>query len=505
MLPPHHICERARLSRDPRFDGAFFIGVVTTGIYCRPVCPVRQPAEDNVRYYPSAAAAEEAGFRPCLRCLPEAAARVPEWRIGSRAVIQGLRLIDSGLLEDPGTEALAARLGISSRHLNRLFHRELGATPRALALTRRRALAKRLIDETRLPFARVAEQAGYGSLRRFNDDLKRRYGRAPRDLRRGRRRRRSEAAAGNAAPDAFTLRLPVRAPYDAAWVFEFLARRALSGFEVVEGHRYRRRVMDESGRDHWVTVAWNGEALELTVPVACRVPLSDLLVRVRRVFDLDADPIAIAADLGADPLLAPLIQACPGLRVPGAWNGFETAVRAILGQQVSVARATDLAQRLLDRYGQDCLVRPPALAAATPAEIGMPGRRGAAISLLAEAVAGGDVDLEDGAADDLQSRLCAIPGIGPWTAGYVAMRVTRDPDAYPVNDWVVLKMLEAELDQGDAGDPGGAGGRAAIRAAAAGRAGSRADHWRPWRAYAVMYLWKLADLRRRAEARREAS
>lgn len=491
MLPDHHICERARLSRDPRFDGRFFIGVVTTGIYCRPVCPVRPPVAENVRYYPSAAAAEQAGFRPCLRCLPETAARVPEWSIGSRAVIHGLRLIDAGFLDAAGGDALAARLGVSSRHMNRLFRTELGATPKHLAMSRRRALAKRLMDETELPLSAVALQAGYGSLRRFNDDVQRCYGRTPTALRAARRRRRTAAGDAAAGGACYSLRLPVRAPYNVDWVFEFLERRALAGFESVTGTVYRRRVHDSAGGEHWISVTWDDGALRLDVPTACAVPLSDILVRVRRVFDLDADSRTIDSNLADDPVLEDTVAGHGGLRVPGAWDGFETAVRAVLGQQVSVDRATVLAQRLLDRYGADCLLNPAALARANPAEIGMPGRRGQAISLLAAAVSQGELDLHDAApAATLQAALCAIPGIGPWTAGYVAMRVARDPDAFPANDWVVLKMLENV--------PASRGARCGFslteaRAAAAGRPGSRSDAWRPWRAYAVMYLWKRAQ------------
>jgi AraC family transcriptional regulator of adaptative response / DNA-3-methyladenine glycosylase II len=472
------------LSRDPRFDGTFFIGVFTTGIYCRPVCPVRPPKLSNVHFYACAAAAEAAGFRPCRRCLPETAARVPEWSIGSRTVIRGLRLIDSGLLDEVDTATLAEQLGVGARHLSRLFREELGATPKSLAMTRRRALAKRLIDETDLPLSEVALQAGYRSLRRFNDDIQACYRRSPRLLRASRRRRSAPGAVnGTAGGDGFSMRLPVREPYHAAWVFEFLRRRALEGFETVTDFCYRRRLPtpESSGGPCWISVTWDGVALRLDVPGGCTVPLSDILPRVRRVFDLDADSRTIDADLAQDPVLAPVVAAHGGLRVPGAWDGFETTVRAILGQQVSVDRATVLANALLARFGSDCLLRPAVLAAATPAEVGMPGRRGQAISALAEAVASGAIRLNEGAdATDLQQALCAVPGIGPWTAGYVAMRVVKDPDAFPVNDWVVLKMLEAQVGP-------------AARAAAAGRPGSRAEQWRPWRAYAVMYLWRLSQ------------
>jgi 3-methyladenine DNA glycosylase/8-oxoguanine DNA glycosylase len=253
-------------------------------------------------------------------------------------------------------------------------------------------------------------------------------------------------------------------------------------------------VLDADGRDHWISVSWQEGGLALEVPAACTAALSDILLRVRRVFDLDADSRTIDGDLTGDPVLADVVSEHAGLRVPGAWDGFETTVRAILGQQVSVDRATVLAHKLLEHYGRDSLLNPAALARATPAEIGMPGRRGQAISRLAAEVAAGRLDLHDGAdALKLQAALCAIPGIGPWTAGYAAMRVAKDPDAYPVNDWVVLKMLEAS--------PATAAG---ARAAAAGRPGSHADGWQPWRAYAVMYLWKRAQSLRDAGLAREA-
>lgn len=474
MLPEQHICERARLSRDPRFDGALFVAVVTTGVYCRPICPVRAPAADDVRFYPSAAAAEEAGFRPCRRCLPEAAARIPEWAIASRTVLRGLRLIDAGALERAGTAALAAELGVTPRHLTRLFRQELGAAPRGLVSSRRRALAKRLIDETDLPLVRIATEAGYGSLRSCSDDVRRVFRRSPRELRAARRQQPAGEASG------LTLRLPVRPPYDADWVFDFLARRALSGVEEVDGQRYRRRLPGPADRREagsWIEVRRDGDALLLCLPADCPVPLSELLPRVRRVFDLDAEPLTIGADLARDPLLAPAVAAAPGLRVPGAWDGFEIAVRAILGQQVSVDRATVLAHGLMARFGADCLTEPARLARADVAAVGMPGKRGEAIRRLAAAVVQGDLELHEGAdSDELGRALCAVPGIGPWTAGYVTMRVAKDPDAFPANDWVVLKMLEQHAPD-DA------------RAAAAGRAGSRAERWRPWRAYAVMYLW----------------
>lgn len=471
MLPEPQVCERARLSRDPRFDGRFFVGVITTGIYCRPVCPARLPASENVRFYPSAAAAQDAGFRPCLRCLPENAARLPEWCIGSRSVLRGLRLIDGGLLDRAQTTQLAHRLGMSQRHMNRLFREELGATPKSLAQTRRRQLAKRFIDDSDTPLAQIALQAGYGSVRRFNDDMLKVYGRSPRALRTARRSR-VPATAGS-----LQFRLPFRLPYNAEWIFAFLGRRALPGLEEVDTGGYRRRIVDRRGGQHWINVTAESEALVLSVPQDPAIDLPDVIARVRRVFDLDADSSVVDAHLVRDPRLAEVVRSSPGLRVPGAWDGFETAVRAVLGQQVSVDRATTLSRRLMETYGDGGFPSAAALSGATPAEIGMPGRRGQAISSLAALVAQGDLILDDGAdAEVLSERLCDVPGIGPWTAAYIGMRIAKDPDAFPYSDWVVLKVLGTTP----------------------GQARRISSAWQPWRSYAVMYLWKRSELLRAA-------
>ena len=337
MLPEAEICKRARKARDPRFDGRFYVAVLTTGIYCRPVCPARMPAEENVRYYPSPASAQDAGFRPCLRCRPETARRLPEWTLGSETVVRGLRMIDAGYLDSNPVEAMAARLGISGRHLNRLFLDALQATPKSLARTRRVQLAKRLIDGSTLPLAEVAMRAGFGSIRRFNDEMKVAYSRSPRDLRRLR---------SGAADEDIVLHLPVRGPYHVDWVFDFLKARGLPGLEEVVDGEYRRALFDAGEMIGWLRVRWHDDGLQLKVPPAGVSHLGDLLARVRRVFDLDADPLAIESVLAQDPLLADCVARNPGLRVPGAWSGFETAVRAILGQQVSVARARALAVAL---------------------------------------------------------------------------------------------------------------------------------------------------------------
>lgn len=470
MLPEAEVCKRARLARDPRFDGRFYVGVLSTGIFCRPVCPARMPAEDNVRYYPTSAAAQAAGFRPCLRCRPETARRLPEWTLGSQTVVRGLRLIDAGFLDCSPVEALAARLGISARHLNRLFLTELQATPKSLARARRVQLAKRLIDSSGLPLAEVAMRAGFGSIRRFNAEMKEAYRRSPRELRR----------VHEEVPEAdIVLHLPVRTPYHADWVLSFLQARALPGLEAVDNGEYRRALFADGRCLGWVRVAWDAEQerLRVAVPPAGVSHLGDLLARVRRVFDLDADPAVIEAQLGTDPLLASCIARNPGLRVPGAWSGFEIAVRAILGQQVSVARARNLAVALCERFGGGDFPPPAALVEADVAAIGMPGKRGEAVRSLAQAVLDGALELDEGADPEAQLDLLqSLPGIGPWTAGYVGMRVARDPDAFPDADWVVLKVLEMK----------------------AGAARRRAEAWRPWRAYAVMLLWRMEGERRAA-------
>lgn len=452
MLPAPDICRRARLARDLRFDGHFIVGVVTTGVFCRPICPARPPAEENVRYFATSAAAMDAGYRPCLRCHPERASPLPVWTIGSETVVRAVRMIDNGHLAGRPVRALAVELGVGERHLNRLFRAELGTTPKGLARMRRIALAKRLVDETDLAMADVANAAGYGSVRRFNDEFSRVFRRPPRAARRSR------------TPEDTSrvrLRLPTREPFHADWVFSFLARRALPGLERVDGHSYRRRI-----DRHFISVSRQDGALWLEVSDALADKTADILARVRRMFDLDADPEAIESHLLGFPELASA-RAARGIRVPGVWDGFEGAVRAILGQQVSIDRATDLAARLVEAFGDGGFPPPAALANADIAMIGIPGTRAAAVRHLARAVLDrGDTFLLDPPA--ARENLLGIRGIGPWTAEYVAMRVARDPDAFPASDWAVRKAL-------------GANARCAQQ---------RAEPWRPWRAYAVMHLWR---------------
>ena len=451
MLPAEDVCRRARLSRDPRFDGRFVVGVLTTGVFCRPVCPARTPAEDNVRYFATPAAALEAGYRPCLRCRPEGIQSTP-WTVASQMVVRALGRIEQGFLNTRSVGALAASVGVGERQLRRLFRKELGTTPKALARMQRLALARRLLDDTDLPISDVAWCAGYGSLRRCDDELRRVFGRAPRELRRGR--------TPHHASDLH-LRLPLQTPWRGDWVFPFLARRALPGLEEGSDRTFRRRI--DGGT---VSVTLDEDALVLSIPSSLLPESAALVAGVRRVFDLDANPAAIDGHLGVQPDLAEAVRTAPGIRVPGVWEPFEGAVKAILGQQVRVDRAVVLATRLVEAYGSDGFPTPDQLVEADVASVGMPGARGRAVRGLARAVLDRGTDFLADAAK-VRPALLAIPGIGPWTAEYVAMRVAQDPDAFPASDAAVMKAL-------------GATARAAER---------RSEPWRPWRAYAVMYLW----------------
>ncbi len=478
-------CYRAIAVRDARFDGRFFTGVRTTGIYCRPICPARTPRRENVGFYPSAAAAREAGFRPCRRCRPECSPERGAWHGTSNTVARALRLIEAGALDQGPVEALALRLGLGARQLRRLFRHHLGASPLAIAQTRRLDLAKRLIDETGLGMTEIALAAGFRSIRRFNEAMRQAYGRPPGGLRRGR------AAAQPASSAALHLALPFRPPYDWPAMLGFLAARAIPGSETVTGARYLRSI-ELDGRPGTIAIGPGGDGTSLAAAICFPVPsaLPEILARLRRLFDLAADPAAIAAHLAADPAMAPLVRARPGLRVPGAWDGFELAVRGILGQQITVAAATRLAGKLVAAYGTPLdaelagghlgaglthiFPRPERLVGADLAALGMPGSRARTLTHLAAAAAAdpllfaGDAGLEEAVA-----KLRSLPGIGDWTARYIAMRALREPDAFPTGDIGLLRALA------DA-----AGRRPTARELAA-----RAEAWRPWRAYAALHLW----------------
>jgi AraC family transcriptional regulator of adaptative response / DNA-3-methyladenine glycosylase II len=340
-------CERARLARDPRFDGRFFIGVLSTGIYCRPICPAPTVKPSNVRYFPSAAAAAQDGFRPCLRCRPETAPGTPAWNGTAATVGRALRLIGQGALDERSVEELSHRLGVSPRHLHRLFVRHLGAPPVAVAQTRRLEFAKQLVSDTSLSMTQVASASGFQSIRRFNAAFRRLYGRPPSELRRTRLVR-SDSPAG-----LYTFRLAYRPPLDWESQVAFLAARATPGVEEVAGGSYRRSF--DLQRRHGVLEVCpvpGVHALELRIFFGDPSLLLQIVGRVRAMFDLDADPGIVGGQLASDPLLAPLVRRYPGLRVPGAWDAFELAVRAVLGQQVTVRGASTLAGRLARRYGQ---------------------------------------------------------------------------------------------------------------------------------------------------------
>jgi AraC family transcriptional regulator of adaptative response / DNA-3-methyladenine glycosylase II len=374
-------CYRAISTRDARFDGRLFVGVKTTGIYCRPICPARTPKLPNVSFYPSAAAAQQAGFRPCLRCRPETSPNLAFWRGTGNTVSRALALIETGGLDEADVESLANRLGVGARQLRRLFRQHVGASPVAVAQTRRVLLAKQLIHETSLPMAEVALASGFNSVRRFNETFLQLFGRSPATLRRVRDKTRREAG-------ALSVHLAYRPPYDWEAMLSFLAARAIPGVEMVSGNIYRRTIA--IGGDHGVISVAPADRNRLSVSV--RFPnmaaLPQVIARLRRIFDLAADPEMIGAHLSLDPVLAPLVAARPGLRVPGAWDGFELAVRAIFGQQITVPAATGLLGRLVlahgaplsagmtDAEGPTRLFPSPAcLAGADIAALGMPKAR----------------------------------------------------------------------------------------------------------------------------------
>jgi AraC family transcriptional regulator of adaptative response / DNA-3-methyladenine glycosylase II len=486
-------CYRALCARDSRFDGRFFVGVKSTGIYCRPVCPARTPKRENAGFYPTAAAAQEAGFRPCLRCRPETAPELGAWRGTSNTVARALSLIEDGALDDGAVDALAERLGVGERQLRRLFRQHLGASPVAVAQTRRVLLAKQLLHETDLPMAEVAMASGFGSVRRFNETFRGLFGRPPGALRRGR-----EGAPAGPGGEV-TVLLRYRPPYDWPSMLAFLRARAVAGVEIVADGEYARTI-EVGGASGTIAVrpAEGCDALRARVRLPRLSALPFVIARLRRIFDLGADPLAIGARLAEDPALAPLVAARPGLRVPGAWSGFELAVRAVLGQQISVAAAATLAGRLARAHGEPLprpgpgpseapaalsrlFPRPERLAAVDLTPLGLPSKRAAALASLAAAVAADRHLLGVGRSlEGAVAELRALPGVGEWTAQYIAMRELREPDAFPAADVALLRAL--------AGVEGGRPSPSALLA--------RAERWRPWRAYAAQHLWASDGLGR---------
>jgi AraC family transcriptional regulator of adaptative response / DNA-3-methyladenine glycosylase II len=483
-MQQQQIFERARLARDSRFDGQFFVGVKTTGIYCRPICPAVAPKSENVMFYPSAAAASEAGFRPCLRCRPECAPGTPAWSGTSTTVRRGLRLIANGALDDGSIEQLADRLGVTSRHLRRLFTEHVGASPLAVAHTQRLHFAKRLIDQTNLPLSHVATAAGYGSVRRFNDTFRKTYGRTPREL----RRRSDESFDGDTA---LTVRLPFRKPFDWSTMLQFFGGRATPGVEQVVDRSYFRTV-DIDGEPGVIECRHReaDDSVSLTLHGIATAQIFQVVQRIREMLDLDAPAADIARVLAADGKLSKALRQHPGIRVPGAWDGFELTIRAILGQQVSVKAATTLAGRVVERYGS--VVQVPASLASRSDEltirrlfptatilsrarfndIGLTTSRAETIRRVATAVLRGDIGFDTTQdIDEFCTNLTAIRGIGEWTAQYVAMRALKYPDAFPASDLGLLKAI----------DSSGKVGPVELQ--------RRAESWRPWRAYAALLLW----------------
>lgn len=481
MLPaPEHILEKARLARDPRFDGRFFVGVLSTGVYCRPVCRVRMPAAENVRFYASAAAAMDAGFRPCLRCRPEAAPGTPAWGGTSATVSRGLRLIQEGAMDDGDVASLADRLGVTDRHLRRLFLQHVGVTPLRVAETRRLLLAKQMLTETSLRMTDIAMAAGYGSVRSFNAHIRRVFGRTPTELR-GR-----HASGGGHPGSGLVLTLGYREPFDWAGLLAFIERRATPGVEMVLGSEYKRSVR-VGGSTGLLTVgpAVDQPALVCRLDLSAAAPLLAVVATIRRMFDLEADPVAIVSALGRDPDIGALVRENPGQRLPGAWDPFEAAVRAIVGQQVSVAGATTVMGRIVAQYGEDLpdpgddgparlFPTPAALAELDDAHMPMPRVRAGAIRELATRIANGAIRLDAATAPEvLREQLTQIKGIGPWTAQYVTMRALADPDAFLASDLILMRIARERF-----GDPSAA----ALEA--------RAESWRPWRAYAGLHMWR---------------
>jgi AraC family transcriptional regulator, regulatory protein of adaptative response / DNA-3-methyladenine glycosylase II len=471
------LCYRALCSRDARFDGHIFVAVTTTGIYCRPICPARTPYVQHVRFYPCAAAAEAAGFRACRRCHPEASPGSPQWNLRADLAARALRLIADGIVDNEGVAGLASRLAVSERHLHRELVAEVGVGPLALARTRRAQTARLLIDQTDLSLTTIAFTAGFASIRQFNETMQASFGCPPSAFR-------CRTVADRGSEGKLTLRLQYRPPLDGDTLLAYLAKRAIPGVEEVVDRRYRRTVVLPHSRG-----IIELEPAEKTNAILLRLQLSDLsdlsmlVQRCRQFFDLDAVPGAIADVLGADPLLAPLVAAHPGLRIPGTVNGFELAVRAILGQQISIAGTRTMASRLVAALGEPLkqpqgplshfFATPQALAQADLQGLGLTKGRITALRALVYAIVDDGLELDHNTdRDQTITRLLQLPGIGPWTASYIAMRALGDPDAFPLTD---LGLQRAFEQQGVAAD------RRSIE--------KRAEAWRPWRGYAAHHLW----------------
>jgi AraC family transcriptional regulator of adaptative response / DNA-3-methyladenine glycosylase II len=480
---------RALASRDSRFDGQFIAGVRTTGIYCRPSCPAVTPKPGNVSFYRTAAAAHEAGLRACKRCQPDAVPGSPDWNLHDDLASRAMRLVHDGVIEREGVGGLSRRLGYTSRHIARVLRAELGAGPLALARANRAQTARSLLAATELPVTDIAFAAGFGSLRQFNDTIAEVYQATPTELRRIARRggrslpvrsdARVDARADELGDDAstpLTLRLPARSPFDGRGLFRFFADHAIPGLESGDDSVFVRPLLLPHGRAE-LTVRPDPDrtGVVVTARLASLADLPALTSRVRRLFDLDADSVAIDEALAVDPVLAPLVAAAPGIRIPGSADGAETLFRTLIGQQISVAAARTVVGRLVADLGEGGMFpTPEAIAERGGAVLRGPANRVATIIRVAEAVASGRLRLDvETPAAELRERLLALPGVGPWTADYLAMRVLGNPDTFLDTDLVIRQSAEA------IGLPGAS--RALAR---------RAASWAPWRSYAALHLWR---------------
>ena len=470
---------RAVTARDARFDGQFITAVRTTGIYCRPSCPATTPKRHNVEFFATSAAAQQAGYRACRRCLPDAVPGSPEWNLRADLAGRAMRLIADGAVEREGVPGLAARLGYSERHLTRVLTAELGAGPLALARAHRAHQARLLLETTALSASDIAFAAGFSSVRQFNGTIREVFATTPTALRAARRGDRP------LSPGRLVLRLPVRAPFDAAGVLDFLAARAVPGVEEADEHSYARTLRLPHGTATARLRPVNGH-LECVLAVTDMRDMGSAVARLRRLFDLDADPVAVDEVLAADPVLAPSVAATPGIRVPGTVDGTETLIRALLGQQVTVAAARTAARRLTTALGERLPTPDGGLTtlfptAAAVAEHGAsvltgPARRVETILAVCAAVASGELDLHVGAeGQDLCVRLRQFPGIGPWTAGYVVMRLLGASDTLLLED-VALRKGAVRLGLPSTPD--------ALNA--------YSQRWQPWRSYAGMHLWRAS-------------
>ncbi len=476
-----HICDRARMAKDRRFDGLFFIGVLSTGIYCRPICPAPAPKAHNIVYFPTAAAAANAGLRPCLRCRPEASPGSPAWNGTSTTVSRAMLLIRQGALNEGSLEELAEKLGVGSRHLRRLFQTHVGVSPKVFATTQKTLFAKKLLNETAMPISQIAFASGFGSIRRFNAAFSKIYGRTPSSFR-GLKKGRKSAAKAYFKTE---LVLAYRPPFDWQCMLDFYESRAIPGVEVVEDGVYHRSVrLNETLGTLSVSHDPKQDALRLRVALSDSRDLMLLVEKVRRMFDLDANMAAIHDLLGADPVLKHSVRHLPGLRLPGAWDPFESAVRAVVGQQVSVKGARTIIGRIAQRAGSAMTAAglgglrgyfPTAqqLSACDLEGIGMPTKRAATITALARAAVSGELAFHvRGSLETFIAGLKKIPGIGDWTAQYIAMRALGEPDAFPAGDLGIARALQQGY------------GRPTPKQITA-----MAEKWRPWRAYAAIYLW----------------